>query len=637
MCGILGVVAPLGSEPEVSRAHFEKMRDMMAHRGPDDSGILEADNIMFAHRRLSIIDLLNGRQPMTSADGAFTIVYNGEIYNDLELRADLERLGVPLRTRCDTETVLEALRIWGPSAVERLRGMFAFGAWDKRNRRLILARDPMGLKPLYYALIGNELVFSSDLPALLAYPGISPKPCWPAISWYLTSIRTTLGHRTLFDGVFTVQPGELIVVEPTDSAPRIERRFFWREPPRDHLLDASDDVVARMVREAVFDSVQRHRRSDVPQCILLSGGIDSSILAYVTREIEPGADLQTWCSGDSGTPDGDFAFARVMARKVGAHHHEVPVGREAFQSLWPRLVESNGVPVGTANETAILAVSLGLKAHATVALSGEGADELFAGYGLTILSGMDQIHSARPEAQWPGGDTGRERYRAELAQAYGTTELGTMIDHYLRVMSWVPMKAKGAVLGPAALREIAGDQAIVEELDSQLRRDQDDIPDPERLLRAHRRINLTGLLARLDTSTMLAEVEGRTPFADVRVAELALSIPLSRKLAVQRAPDGGWSSARKLMDERRARTKVILRKAFEPYIPAEILDRPKASFELPFHKWLEPGVVALRDSRWARSVLTPQVAQALGKQPDKMPMIAWPVLNLTLWGQRWWG
>lgn len=613
------------------------MRDTMTHRGPDGAGIVEFDNVMFAHRRLSILDLANGQQPMASSDSSITLVYNGEIYNDVELRTELGRLGVPFRTRCDTETLAEALCTWGPAAVQKLRGMFAFGAWDSRHRRLLLARDPMGLKPLYYAIVGNEVVFSSDLPSLLAYPGITPKPCWPVVSWYLSSIRTTLGSRTLFDGIFTVQPGELIVIEPTEAAPKITRSFFWQEPTAEALLDASDDDLAKLVRSALFDSVSRHRRSDVPQCILLSGGLDSSILAHITRELEPTANLQTWCSGDNEDQGGDFGFARMMAARLGATHHEVPVDREAFQSLWPRLIRSNGVPVGTANETAILAVALGLKAHATVALSGEGADELFAGYGLTMLSGMDQIHTSRPRTAWPGGDSACKRFEAELTDAYGTTELGSMIDHYMRVMSWVPMQAKGAVLAPSVLREIDGDRQLIAELETQMRWEPSALPDSERLLRAHRRINLTGLLARLDTSTMLAEVEGRTPFADVRIAELALSIPLRQKLEVDRHNDGGWSSSRTLMNERRVRTKTILRKAFEADVPAKILDRPKASFTLPFQKWLEPGTSALTKSAWAKSVFTRDLMQSMTTQPDKIPMVAWPVLNVAMWGSRWWG
>jgi asparagine synthase (glutamine-hydrolysing) len=315
------------------------MRDRMTHRGPDGSGLWRHGNVVLAHRRLAVIDTSEAAtQPMVTADGRYAIVYNGELYNDAELRTELANLGERFRTASDTETVLLTLARWGAAGLEKLRGMYALGFYDTAEHTLLLARDPLGIKPLYYRFgdvgDGSSLVFASEVTAILAHPGISAKPDLAGISGYLTTIRTVTGERTMFERIRALRPGQAKV------------------------FDASgDEVIARAAgtgrggapreRDAaavIRDSVVRHLRSDVPICCLLSGGLDSSIVASVAMRAL--GSLNTYCSGArEGAAGGeDFSFAALVAGRVGTRHTEAPVDRAMFAERWPLLVRASACP-----------------------------------------------------------------------------------------------------------------------------------------------------------------------------------------------------------------------------------------------------------------------------------------------------
>lgn len=635
MCGLLGIVARPGERPRVSEAQCVAMRDRLAHRGPDDCGLIEHRNVLFAHRRLSVIDPQGGAQPMWSADRRFLLIYNGELYNDAEIRRDLARRHrVEFRTACDTETLLAALATWGEAALPRLRGMFAFALYDFVENCLLLARDPLGIKPLYCATVGREVVVASQPGAILAHPAMRAEPDLPVCSAYLSTIRTTLGKRTMHRGVEAVLPGECIEVTFKDGEPRFVHRAFWSEPA-DERDDLSFEDAVELVREAVIDSVRSHLRSDVPRCLLLSGGLDSAIIATICRDLGVSDVLRTWCAADEGDCGGDRGHAARLAAHLGAAHQEVIIGEREFRRAWLDLIAFNHVPLSTPNETAIHAVAAALKPHATVALSGEGADELFAGYAMPLLCGLDAIHGTRLHA-W--SDAAQHRYRAELRSQYGTEALGGEAEHFLRVNSWVHPARKAGLLADGACSACAGDSLLINEIAAEFaRRDKATLPAEQRLLRVQRRVNLTGLLGRLDTSTMAAGVEGRTPFADVRLAALAASLPFAYKFNAPRAPDGGWSSASRTLERGGVETKRVLRAAFARDIPPEVLERPKASFPLPFQRWLGPVAARLASRSSASSIIRPETFASLAADPAGNWLTLWPLCNLALWIEAQWG
>ncbi|MFT5422300.1 MAG: asparagine synthase (glutamine-hydrolyzing) [Phycisphaerales bacterium] len=603
MCGIVGVVTARGSIPSLTPSDVARMRDALAHRGPDDEGLEDLGNVLFGHRRLSVIDPTPaGHQPFFSPDRRFVMVYNGELYNDAELRRELaESYGVSFKTSCDTETVLHAVAAWGTGAAAKMRGMYAFALLDTLEHRLVLARDPLGIKPLYVhtraagATGGQELTFASEPTAILQHPQIRFEPDWPALSAYLTTIRTVTGARTLFKGIESLRPGEWRTYDLTNAGLAHETH--------DAGSAMSWPVPEGTLTEAVEASVEAHLRSDVPMCSLLSGGLDSSIIAACT--MAKVGSLNTYCSGaTTDDPAEDFQYARQMAKALGTNHTEAVVSREMFAQRWPDMVRRQGVPMSTPNEVAINEVCRKLRAQGhVVTLSGEGADELFGGYGPPLQVIHDHCAKLRTPIDPDGG------------------------TFQLRSQQWVPLETKGLVLNPAISGQIQDDALVVQGYQREFARMVDAGPNDHPMqahLRFQRRINLVNLLQRLDTASMLESVEGRTPFADPVIAAMAEQLPLVSKFhpAADRKSLPG--------------TKLVLREAFADRLPAEVVLRPKASFPLPFIPWM-PDHVSILDRPAARELFSGLAVQTVKDNPVREWPLAWPMLNAILWYERWAG
>lgn len=615
MCGILGLISPVGASPGLAPGVVQKLRDRMAHRGPDDAGYLDRGNVVLAHRRLAVIDLSEAaHQPMSSEDGRFAIVYNGELYNDAELRDELARAGWRFRSSSDTETILAALARWGPAGILRLRGMYAFGFHDAHEGRFLLARDPLGIKPLYHWRGTHAgvptVVFASEIRPILDHPAVSPQPDTAAISAYLTTIRTTVGERTLFEGVRTLLPGQIVEIDLRSDA--LPTRRTSCAIGRAEVSGAS---IVEGVRSAVEDSVRAHLRSDVPTCCLLSGGLDSTIITKLARR--ESTDLWTYCaggpggaSGESGAGLDDLSAARLVAGEIGTLHAEALVSRELFGQRWLEMVESTGVPLSTPNEVAIHEVARRLRDDGkVVALSGEGADELFGGYD--ILLDHAAAFEAAPRSA-AGADLASRRARFQADDA-----------------AWIPIAAKPAVMSEAMARRSEGDAVLLDAYTREFADLDDGSQDGLQVhLKFQRRVNLAGLLLRLDSASMLAGVEGRTPFADVRIAEIAESLPMPEKFAARSGAD---------IKPGPARTKLILRRAFADEVPPRVLERAKASFPLPFQAWCGDGIGSLADSGIAREFFSEAAIATVRARPAELWPVAWPMLNIAIWARRWWG
>ncbi|MBX3402047.1 MAG: asparagine synthase (glutamine-hydrolyzing) [Phycisphaeraceae bacterium] len=617
MCGILGIACSMGHRIGLTDVQVVAMRDTMSHRGPDGAGLWRSaqGHVALAHRRLAVIEPDppdHGAQPMMSDDGRFVLVYNGELYNDDEVRRDLARCGAVFRTRCDTETVLRALAEWGVGALARFRGMFALALFDSREQRLLLARDPLGIKPLYWHTGGGDrgqVVFASEISPILSHPGVPVSPDWATLSAYLTTIRATLGERTLFDGVRVVRPGGFVEFDLAHGG-RARAGEFWRSTPVRAAGEVDDAEAQQLVRRAVVESVGAHLRSDVPVCSLLSGGLDSTIIASLAAAAAPPRGLRTYAAGhDDGAPDADLACARRAAAELGTEHAEAPITRELFLARWPEMVARLGAPLSTPNEVAINEVARRLRVDGRiVALSGEGADELFAGYDAIVSAALEfeAAHAANA--------------RGDAAQ----TAAGRAMLHVC-AGAWTPPERKGDVLAEEVWRAVEGDAAMRAELGAEFleltRHAGPHASAADIHLRYLRRINLAGLLQRLDTATMLERVEGRTPLADCRIAELAESLPIGRKF-LPGSP---------------AQTKRCLRSAFAADLSPWVIARPKASFPLPFQAWIEGTGDVLRESGFAAQVFAPGAVEAVAQQTGALWRLGWPMLNLALWGERWWG
>jgi len=618
MCGIVGAIAGQGREPRITAQELERWRDTLRHRGPDGGGAWRSEQVALGHRRLAVRDLsLAAAQPMVAPSGPgrrggrAALVYNGELYNDRELRADLAEFAAQhggFRTTSDAETLLMALLAYGADAVERLRGMYAFAWVDLERREVLLARDPLGVKPLYWAWFGGELLFASEPKALLAHPLATAQPDLGMVSAYLTTARRELGERTMFEGVRAVRPGEVLRIDLDASSPEPVLQHAWRSVPV--APDPGDEVAARRVEAALEDSVRRQLVSDVPVCALLSGGLDSTIL---TRLALDAADVapSTWCAGgvEGGRPLGpDIVAAHEVAAALGTRHTFASIDRAHFHRAWPELVAHLWTPLSTPNEVAISEVARALAAAGNVvALSGEGADELFGGYDAVLDS-------------------------------YTSAEDGGQL--HLAATTWVGPRLKPALFGADALALIEEDSLLTDTFDGGFERCRaaagalGDHLDAH--LRLQRELNLGALLQRLDAATMRHGVEGRTPFADSEVAKVAEALPAHRKYLTQAqaaalvaTSPGGVALA--------ARGKLVLRDAFRRRVPRLALERPKASFPLPFEAWCVELARELPRSPFARALFLPAALGQVAADPEQHWRVAWPLTNLALWGDTVWG
>jgi asparagine synthase (glutamine-hydrolysing) len=437
------------------------------------------------------------------------------------------------------------------------------------------------------------------------------------VSAYLTTIRTVLGDRTMFAGVRAVRPGELVRIDLGGERPSVAAAAYGRGQPTlpDGLVELRE--AAEQVRATVEQSVSRHLRADVPVCALLSGGLDSTIVSALAMRGHPrlrtyaaGAPLPTECR-EIGL-DGDLSWARMTAQILGTDHAEAHVERQMFADRWAWMVRSMGMPLSTPNEVAIWAVASRLRADGcVVTLSGEGADELFAGYEGPMRAAMEfcaqaAAHSHRDHAL-----------------------------HELTANAWIAPAMKGSLLRSEVWSALDDDAFLIGAFEDEFARSADESGGDgvAAHLRLQRRVNLTGLLQRLDSATMLAGVEGRTPFADVRVAELAEALPLALKFAMDDDAadhDGGGVAAPVTTA---VRTKIVLREAFRGVVPEGVLTRPKASFPLPYRPWMPDQAEALRRSEFVRAMFEDPVIEAVAAEPERLWNLAWPMMNLALWAK----
>jgi asparagine synthase (glutamine-hydrolysing) len=575
--------------------------------------------VALAHRRLAVVDLTpGGAQPMVFSDGMqrerLVLAYNGELYNDAELRRELP--GQVFASTCDTETLGRVLIEKGEGAMGLLRGMYAFAAYDASRQTLTLARDPLGIKPLYWARLrvrGRwEIAFASEVSAIVqlvtAATGSQPEPDWVGVSAYLTTIRTVMGERTLFQGVRCVRAGEWIEFDLARAELPARSRSWWDRAPRSTGACSLDDAAVR-VREALEDSVRRHLRSDVPTCVLLSGGLDSTAIASIAAR-EVGGGLRSFVAGPAlglglhqGSVEDDVSCARRVALGLGTHHQETLLTDAGFRNRWRWMVERMGMPLSTPNEVAIYEVARTLRdAGCVVTLSGEGADELLGGY--------DSVLDAAHASMTAGGAAATDPGVFQLEQA-----------------AWMPPSWKGELLSARAWSDAGHDEPLLawyrEEFARVAQQREDDHP-MQAHLRWQRRVNLQGLLMRLDTATMLAGVEGRTPFADSLVADLCEGLSMATKYVP--GESGGA-----------ARTKLALRRGFAARVPVFVLERPKASFPLPFDRWMGDVTRVISSSEFVRSVCSGDCISQVSAEPARLWRLSWPLANLALWGERWWG
>jgi asparagine synthase (glutamine-hydrolysing) len=618
MCGIAGVYN-YGSSAPVGMDALRAMAGAMVHRGPDDEGFHQDGPLGLAFRRLSIIDLKKGAQPISNEDGSVWSVLNGEIYNYVELRESLERNGHRFRTNADSEVIPHLYEEYGHSFVEHLRGMFAIGLWDASKRQLLAVRDRLGIKPLYYRDRGGSFAFASEIKALLAGPAPGREVDLQALSDYIT-FRYVPAPATMFRGIFKVPPGHVVTVG--DSGMRIDRYWDFDFESR---ADGDDRDLEERLRQMLRDCVRMRLMSDVPLGALLSGGIDSSMIVAFMSELMD-SPVKTFSVGfDSAGPLSELPYARTISERFGTDHYEIVVGYDDMVQHLPHLVWQQDEPVTEPAAIPTYMVSLLARRHVVVVLTGEGADELFAGYpqyGLESWAGRYQrIPGAfRDRLIRPLVSSLPFAFR-RLKVVERSLATASDADRWSSWFSGFSGHQKESLLSSdlaSAVDDLTGER-IYESHVSRLR-----AADPvERMLYADTKVWLPDdLLMKMDKMSMAASLEARVPYLDHKLVEFAASLPLRMKLEGLQG-------------------KGVLRRLAKDMLPKEIIRRKKVGFVVPINVWFRRELKPLLENMlfserslergyFKHDYLSKLVTEHTEGRVDHRREL-WTLVNLELW------
>ncbi len=629
MCGINGIIYSRSSGRTADGSVLARMRDVQTHRGPDEEGLFVSGRAGLGHRRLSIVDLKTGQQPMYNDDRSLVIVYNGEVYNHLELRPELECLGFTFRTTSDTETILRAYEAYGPASIEKFRGMFAFAIWDTRSDELFIARDRLGVKPLYYVHSEDgSLFFASEIKALLEAGAVRPELEYRSLTDYLANHGNS-GELTLFRGVKRLLPGHTLTLKNG----RVEIRKYWDVTfERNEDESMSDREWVERWSELFHDSVRLRLMSDVPLGMFLSGGIDSSaIAAAMAKMVE--TRIKTFSVGFAEREANELRYARMVAERFNTDHHEVVVTPEQFFEALPELVWHEDEPLAHPSSVALYFVSKLAAKHVKVVLTGEGSDESLAGYPRymrtlanlrlgKLYNGLMPGAARRLLASGVEALPLRSKIRHKLRKSFITVD-PTIDSMYFDNFAVFPRTMQDSLLTPATRERLNGSADPYAEM-SRLFDSLETGSLLDRMLYTDTKTYLHELLMKQDQMSMAASIESRVPFLDHKLIEFTAAMPTRMKL-------------------RGRTTKYVLRKAMEGTLPDEILSRGKMGFPVPVGKWFRGefrSVVdeyVLSERALARGIFdAKQVKQLVERhmQGENHDERLWALLNLEIWHRR---
>jgi len=620
MCGIVGLVRNDGKP--IDEGLLARMNEAIRHRGPDEDGFYVNGSVGLAMRRLAIIDLKSGQQPIHNRDRTAWIVFNGEIYNYLELREKLEKLGHTFYTNSDTEAIVHAYDQYGSDCPKHLRGMFAFAIWDERTQELFLARDRVGKKPLLYAEVNGQLVFGSEFSAILLHPDVSKEIRPEAIDCYL-SFMCVPAPLTAYRAIKKLEPGHSLRWRKGE----VKTERYW-QPDFSKKLDISEEEAGERAIEILRDAVKVRLMSEVPLGAFLSGGIDSSAVVALMSQ-ESSEKVKTFSIGFEEQDFSELQHAKRIAEHVGADHHEFIVRPDAVEIL-PMLVEHYGEPYADSSAVPTYYVARETRRHVTVALNGDGGDESFAGYERYIAMGLTEKYRKVPAFF-------RESLIKEAVNRIPTSPIRKSTVNSAkrllevvskprvnRYMHWMSVFNEGLKepLYSEAFREQTDRAFAASFLDTWFKKANGNGPVDTLLLTDLMTYLPNDLLVKVDIATMAVSLEARSPFLDHHVIEFAASLPERLKL-------------------RRLTTKYLLKKVLRRLLPAENLDRRKMGFGVPIGHWfrgkMQPFLreVVLSDKALRRGLFKPEVVKQLVEQHTRSERDyshqLWTLLMLELW------
>ena len=599
MCAIVG---KLNKNKRIDHRLLEAMRDSMTHRGPDDAGMWfnAESSVGLGHRRLSIIDLsAAGHQPMTNEDESIWLVFNGEIYNFQALKQELLEAGHVFRSNTDTEVIIHAYEQWGLESIRRLRGMFAYALWDSNRRRLVLARDRLGIKPLFYAFRDGDISFASELKAIRIDLDVHCELDETAIYDYFT-YRYIPTPKTIYRGVSKLPPAHFAVLENG----KLTVTRYW-EPEFNTRGDISEEDAIILLQQKLKEATQLHMIADVPVGVMLSGGLDSSTLLALAADTTA-QPLHTFSIGFDVKSHSETHFARMVADRYKSQHHELTVTKAMASNLEHKIIELYDEPYADSSATPTFLVSELARNNVKVALSGEGGDEIFGGYGWYDLwwrmKAVDKIplslrrFAALPMALAPIGFKGKWTLQAAALDP---------ISRYGKFISAFSRSDKRSLLSPEFYRRFEG----YDDYWFFRKYWREDLDPFSRMQYMDLKTYLNDdILTKVDRASMAVSLEARVPLLDHELIETVFSLPINVR-------------------NKNGRQKYLFRKAIKEYLPPEILNRGKKGFSVPLYEWLKEPIAKDLEPVFDNKFISPK----LMKSGNVTGSDLWPFIVMGQW------
>lgn len=634
MCGITGIILNKSIKGNKYNKLISSMTDLIKHRGPDQSGTYTSENVFLGHRRLSILDLSeNGRQPMADDKDEIVITFNGEIYNFLDIKKELSQK-YKFKSSSDTEVLIYAYKEWGIEFVRKLNGMFAFIIYDKLKDKIYVVRDRLGIKPLYIYQNSKGYFFSSEIKSLLKCLDKKPTLDLKSVSSYL-SYRYPLGKDTFFNEIKSLKPGFYYEISKNDF---IEEQY-WRLTLNDKYKSLSYSECKSKVSELFKKAVSKRMISDVPIGAYLSGGLDSSGVVSVMAK-NSNLPVKTFTIGFDVDGFNEFEYSKQVADMHKTDHHEINLSSEKYFETMKTLIKYKDAPLGVPNEVPLYLMSKELKKYITVVLSGEGADEIFIGYGRLFSSTVD-YKRMRFLSKFPvlAYIPIFNKMKNSLLKKYGRLNFENEFDHFMSQYTYFPLDEKIKLFDKKVAKEINKDLELQYEFKTKFNEyPQNDYAS--RISYVFELLHLPGLLQRVDICTMATSVEARVPFVDHELVEFVLNIPTQFKL--------NWKSYKHFFSSLTKNSseysefddvsKKILRDVLKNDLPPEILIRKKQGFPVPLNAWFKGDFINLAKKELLSKnskVLTIFNKVRLEKwidsgKSDNFGQKLWMILNLEL-------
>ncbi len=581
MCGILGQISLNNNKTNFSKKKFKDALKLLKHRGPDYSDIFKSDSFIFGHRRLSILDLNNSaKQPMVSECRKYVITFNGEIYNYQEIKKKLIKKGYKFKTSGDTEVLLNSFIDKGIDCLKDFIGMFAFTVFDGIKNEFFIVRDRIGIKPLYYSTNKNNLIFSSEIKSILELDRKKRKLNIDAISSYL-SFRYPILNDTFFENIVSLPPGHFIKI--SNGKKTLHEYWNVSEKFKEQNNDKGEEYYISQIKKILESSVKYRMISDVPFGAFLSGGVDSSIITALMAKNQE-KPIKTFTIGFNEDGFNEFEYAAKIATKYKTDHKEIILSGKDYIKTMEKLIKYKDAPLSVPNEVPLYLMSKELKKFITVVLSGEGADEIFCGYGRIFKSPYD-LERIKNIDNLKLSSKEKQELCENFIKKYGVSTFKNEIEHFMNIYSYTSFNEKKSLLNDSI------DLTRVEEkLTKKFLKFFNELKDESyynKIIYAFEKVHILGLLHRLDTTTMATSVEARVPFVDHRLVEFALTTPIKYKLKWHN--ENEVKKSKTLMSdeisEKYDTPKYILKKAFEDMIPNQILYRKKMGFPVPLNNW----------------------------------------------------